>query len=66
MVFRHIPSGKSFSKAPRNLFSSLANKKNKRKAELSDESIYNFEDEFSTDYGYAQRTRKETEYVPHV
>lgn len=63
VVFRHIPSGKSFTKPPKNLFNTLGKSRNKRKSENLDDSVYNFDDDYSSDYGATARSRDETKFA---
>uniref|UniRef100_H2YZI9 Uncharacterized protein n=1 Tax=Ciona savignyi TaxID=51511 RepID=H2YZI9_CIOSA len=49
VVFRHIPSGKSFTTPPKNLFQQKAAKRKISEDGTIDDSIYNFEDDYDDD-----------------
>ena len=66
VVFRHIPSGKSFTKPPKNLF--RGGSKRKYDSMSQDESIYNFDDEMndidtSSEYSTNKLNSPEPKYV---
>nr|XP_018669293.1 microtubule-associated protein futsch isoform X2 [Ciona intestinalis] len=57
VVFRHIPSGKSFTTPPKNLFQSKATKRKVSEDGTMDDSIYNFDDDFEDDMIMAPQPR---------
>ena len=62
VVFRHIPSGKSFTKPPKNLFSNKKETKRKLNEDgRADDSVYNFDD-FDDGEMHAMQSKAKTSF----
>lgn len=61
VVFRHIPTGKSFTKPPKNLFSCLSKQQGTKRKNSSeqggDDSIYNFDEDFEKEYADSNKPK---------